>query len=197
MAKMETGIRDYAEGKGLDNTRKKTLQLLHYVGMEVQDIFQDITDPDPVNDNQDPYAVCIRKLDHQFRAEENIPFERHVFRQMAPNEEEPVDKYLVRLRQQARHCNFGAALEERLRDQSIEKLTDMELRKEIVGNKENPFGCDSRKSKSFGSGQITNAVYDVWSECKCHRKQKRKGRGRRDISLGILVQQKEESVQSL
>ena len=105
MAKMETGIRDYAEGKGLDDTRKKTLQLLHYAGMEVHDIFEDIADPDPVNDNQDPYAVCIRKLDHHFRAEENVPFERHVFRQMAPNEEEPVDKYLVRLRQQARHCN--------------------------------------------------------------------------------------------
>ena len=50
--------------------------------MEVQDIFEDIEDPDPANDNQDPYAVCIRKLDHHFRAKEIIPFERHVFRQM-------------------------------------------------------------------------------------------------------------------
>ena len=41
------GIRDYAEEKGLDNTRKKTLQLLHNAGMEVQDIFEDIADPDP------------------------------------------------------------------------------------------------------------------------------------------------------
>ena len=39
--------------------------------MEVQDIFEDIAHPDPANDNQDPYAVCIRKLDHHFRAEEN------------------------------------------------------------------------------------------------------------------------------
>ena len=197
MSKMETGIRDYAEGKGLDNTRKKTLQLLHYVGMEVQDIFQDITDPDPVNDNQDPYAMCIEKLDHHFRAEENIPFERHVFRQMAPNEEEPVDKYLVRLRQQARHCNFGAAFRRTIARPINREVNRYGAEKEIVGNKENPFGCDSRKSKSFGSGQITNAVYDIWNECKCHRKQRRKGRGRRDISLGILVQQKEESVQSL
>ena len=86
MAIMETGIRDYAEGKGLDSTRKKTLQLLYYAGMKVQDIFEDIAHPDPVNDNQDQYAVCIRKLDHHFRAEENIPFERHVFRQTVPNE---------------------------------------------------------------------------------------------------------------
>ena len=86
----------YAEGKGLENTRKKTSQLLHFAGIEVQDIFEDIVDPDPAAD-QDPYAVCIRKLDNHFRVEENIPFERHVFRQLAPTEGQPVDKFVVRL----------------------------------------------------------------------------------------------------
>ena len=75
--------------------------------MEVQDIFEDIANPDPANDNQHPYAVCIRKLDHHFRAEENISFKQHMFRQMVPNERERVDEYLVHLRQQPRHCNFG------------------------------------------------------------------------------------------
>ena len=50
----------YAEGEGLDNTWKKTSQLLHYAGMEVQDIFEDLVDPDPAGD-ADRYAVCIRK----------------------------------------------------------------------------------------------------------------------------------------
>lgn len=44
----------YAEGRGLGNTRKKTSQLLRYAGREVQDIFEDIADPDPANDDQDP-----------------------------------------------------------------------------------------------------------------------------------------------
>ena len=48
-----------------------------------------------------------------------------------PNEAEPVDKYLVCLRQQARQCNFGAALEENLH-QLIEKLTDMERKKKLL-----------------------------------------------------------------
>ena len=118
--------------KGLDNTRKKTSQHVHFAGMEVQDIFDiyifDIVDPDPAAD-QEPYAVCIRKLNNHFRVEENIPFERHVFRQLAPTEGEPVDKFVVRLRQQARHCNFGDSLDDNLRDQLIEKLPDMELKK--------------------------------------------------------------------
>ena len=41
----------------------------------VQGIFEDFADPDPAKNNQDLYAVCIRKLDHHFDAEENIPFE--------------------------------------------------------------------------------------------------------------------------
>ena len=121
----------YAEGKGLENTRKKTSQLLHYAGMEVQDIFEDIVDPDPEGD-RDPYAVCIRKLDHHFRCEDNVPFERHVFRQLAPTDGEPVDKFVVRLRQQARHCNFGETLDDNLRDQIIEKLPDMELKRKLL-----------------------------------------------------------------
>ena len=121
----------YAEGKGLENTRKKTSQLLHYAGMEVQDIFEDIVDPDPEGD-QDPYAVCIRKLDHHFRCEDNVPFERHVFRQLAPTDGEPVDKFVVRLRQQARHCNFGETLDDNLCDQIIEKLPDMELKRKLL-----------------------------------------------------------------
>ena len=43
-----------------------------------------------------------------------------------------MDKYLVCLRQQATHCNFGATLEENLRDQLIEKLTNMELKKKLL-----------------------------------------------------------------
>ena len=39
---------------------------------------------------------------------------------------------MVRLRKQARHCNFGAALEENLRDQLIEKLANVKLKKKLL-----------------------------------------------------------------
>ena len=121
----------YAEGKGLHNTRKKTSQLMHYAGMEVQDIFEDLVNSDPAG-NQDLYAVCIRKLDHHFRSDENIPVERHVFRQLAPTDGESVDKFVVRLRRQARYCNFGDSLDDNLRDQLIEKLPDIEFKNKLL-----------------------------------------------------------------
>ena len=86
----------YAEGKGIDNARKKTSQLLHFAGMEVQDIFEDLQDPGPIPDTGDgAYKIAIRKLDYCFRVEENIPYERHVFRQLTPREGETADQFMV------------------------------------------------------------------------------------------------------
>ena len=108
--------------------------------MEVQDIFEDIANPDPANDNQDPCAVCIRKLDHHFRAEENTPFKQHMFRQMVPNEGERVDEYLVHLRQQPRHCNFGVgAIRRKFARPINQEVNRYGDEKEIVGSKKHHF----------------------------------------------------------
>ena len=123
----------YIDGKGITNPSRKTAQLLHLAGMEVQDIYEDIPDPRPLNANEDnEYVVCLRKLDAHFRAEDNVPYERHVFRQLTPTKGETADKFMVRLRKQARHCNFGPTLEENLRDQLIEKLPNVELKKKLL-----------------------------------------------------------------
>ena len=45
--------------------------------MEVQDMYEDLPDPGPVNANQDnEYVVCSRKLEAYFQAEENVTYER-------------------------------------------------------------------------------------------------------------------------
>ena len=70
----------------------------------MQDIFKDLQDPGQSPETGDNvYKVAIRKLDFNFRVEENIPYERHFFRQMAPLEGETADQFMVRLRKQASH----------------------------------------------------------------------------------------------
>ena len=71
-------------------------------------------------------------MDSYFRVEENIPYERHVFRQLSLQEGETADQFMVRLRKQAWHCNFGTSLNDNLRDQLIEKLTDFELKRKLL-----------------------------------------------------------------
>ena len=41
-------------------------------------------------------------------------------------------KFVVRLCRQARYCNFGDSLDDNLRDQLIEKLPDIELKKKLL-----------------------------------------------------------------
>ena len=73
--------------------------MLHLAGQEVQDIFKDLVDPGPINvTTDDVYKVCIRKLDAHFRANDNVPYERHMFCHMAPLSGESADKFLVRLK---------------------------------------------------------------------------------------------------
>ena len=75
----------YMDGKGITQARRKKSQLLHLAGLEVQDIFEDFVDLGPVNaTTDDVYKVCIRKLDAHFRADDNVPYEQHMFRHMAP-----------------------------------------------------------------------------------------------------------------
>ena len=78
------------------------------------------------------YTVCKRKLNAHLHAKGNVPYERHVFRHMAPEAGETADKFLVQLQKQARHCNFGESLVENLRDQLIEKLSDIERKKKLL-----------------------------------------------------------------
>lgn len=89
----------YIDGKGITQARRKKSQLLHLAGLEVQDIFEDLVNPGPVNSTTDDmYKVCIRKLDAHFRANDNVPYEQHMFCHMAPLSGESADKFFVRLK---------------------------------------------------------------------------------------------------
>ena len=65
----------------------------------------------------------------------NVLYEHHVFHQLTPTKGGTADKFMVRLHKQARHCNFGTALEENLRDQLIEKLPDVDITLEAAMDK--------------------------------------------------------------
>ena len=72
--------------------------------MEVQDVYEDLPDPGANNADEDnEYLV------------DNVLYKRHIFRQLVPTQGETADKFMVRLRKQARQCNFSATLDKYLR----------------------------------------------------------------------------------
>lgn len=114
----------YIVGKGVTDAKQKKALLLHFAGLEVQDIYETLTDPGVPSggaDTADEYGKVIRTLDSYFKPQANIPYERHVFRQMKQEPNETIDQFVGRLKRQAENCGFEDRQSEQIRDQVIDK----------------------------------------------------------------------------
>ena len=60
-------------------------------------------------------------LTRHFVVQVNIPYERHLFREMVQAEGETIDQFAVRLRRKAQQCDYGEQMEAQIRDQIISR----------------------------------------------------------------------------
>ena len=95
------------EAKGVKEDSQRKALLLHFAGQDIQDIFDTLTDPGPVPENDSGYAKAMRSLDANFAHQVNIPFERHQFRQAKQEESETVDQFVLRLFQLSENCELN------------------------------------------------------------------------------------------
>ena len=122
----------FAEGKGIGDAKQKRSLLLHAAGMPVQDIYHTLTVADP-GEESDVYKETVKALDGYFTPQVNVPFERHVFRNMEQKSNESVEQYITRLREKATTCEFDEAkVNEQIRDQVIEKCASHKLRLKLL-----------------------------------------------------------------
>ena len=70
-------------------------------------------------------------LDNYFVPKVNVPFERHLFRQLEQLPGEKVDQFVCRLRRKALTCDFEN-VDETIRDQLIEKCQNAKLRRKFL-----------------------------------------------------------------
>lgn len=122
----------FVVGKGVTNVRQKKALLLHCAGMDVQELYETLPDPAPLQApaTEDEYEKALRKLDIYFSTKINVPYERHIFRNLK-QEEETVDQFVTKLRKQAENCNWANS-EEQIRDQVIDKCTSTALRRKLL-----------------------------------------------------------------
>ena len=115
----------YVDGKGIQNNDQRKALLLHCAGMEVQDIYDTITDvpfeATLEGETDNVYKQALHNLHSYFAPKGNVPYERHVFRSLKQDVSETVDQYVSRLKKQAVNCEFGdeALGSEMIRDQVI------------------------------------------------------------------------------
>lgn len=71
-----------------------------------------------------------------FAKTQNSTFERHRFRNLKPDEDELLNKFLLRLKQQAARCSFGdnreEAIEISINDKVINNLAPLELKSKLL-----------------------------------------------------------------
>lgn len=125
------GFELFVESKSIADSKRKKAMLLHYGGLDLQDVFFAIPGADELADGEDAYTKTKEELTKFFKPKLNTTFERHIFRGMTQKEGESVGQYVTRLRQQAKHCSF-ASEDDEIRDQVIEHCRDSEVRKRVL-----------------------------------------------------------------
>ena len=81
-------------GKGITTVSQKRGLLLHTAGLEVQDVYFTLV---PDGEDKD-YPTTLNVLDDYFIPKANVPFEKHLFRQITQSSEEAVDQFVCWLR---------------------------------------------------------------------------------------------------
>lgn len=82
-------------------------QMLAMGGIELQTVFYAIPGADEVEMGSDPYVEAKKKLTEHFSPKHHECFERFQFWTMTPENEEPIEKFLLRVQQKAEKCSFG------------------------------------------------------------------------------------------
>lgn len=122
----------YLDASNIERSDKKRANLLHFGGIELQEIFSNIPGANVAPaENVDVFLIAIEKLDEYFAPKQSKIYERHVFRLLKQETNEKFEKFVVRLRQQADKCLFTAKTENII-DQITEKCLSTELRKKIL-----------------------------------------------------------------
>lgn len=74
----------------------------------------------------------MKVLDDYFIPKASVPFERHLFRQIAQEMGEAVDQFVCRLRQRAANYDFGDNEDDYIRDQVIDKCHSSVIRRKFL-----------------------------------------------------------------
>ena len=123
-----------AGGKAnLQNPARKRNEMLYRASTGVQDIFENLVlVPLPDGKADDVYQQAVQALNTHFHVQKNAAYERHVLRQLQREPGEDVDSFVLRLRKQARHCDYrDEEVEFGVRDQLLEKVSSQELRTKL------------------------------------------------------------------
>ena len=100
--------------------------------MDLQHVYFTLPAAPEPGEGKTTFTVAMKQLEQHFTPQVNVPFERHLFRNMAQLPTESIDQYVTRLRQRADYCQFEEKIDENISDQVIEKCLSNGLRTKLI-----------------------------------------------------------------
>ena len=120
----------YLGASGITDEKRSRCLLLHCAGRKVQEVFATLTD------TGEDYETAMNKLDTHFGRQQNVPFQRDLFRKCVQEDGETISGYVTRLQKIASTCNFGANKDDFIRDQVIDTCRSRSLRIKLLSTEE-------------------------------------------------------------
>lgn len=161
-----------AAAKVTDATEKKNY-LLALGGFELQDVFYDIPGADVVAEATiDPFEVAVDKLQSYFAPKHHDAFERYLFWSLAPETEEPIEKFLLRAQNQATKCKFGKTEIESQQISIIDKIVlwaPPELREKLLQKEDLTLDTVTKTVNAFQAVKYQSKKMLNKSEVEVHK----------------------------
>ena len=131
----------------ITNATRKKAMLLHYVGEEINEIFETL-EVQETDETEDVFIKAEKALKNYFTPQKNLEYEVYKFHQAKQIPEENISAYFTRLKQLSNYCEFHDEKRE-IKKQIIQNGISSKLRRKALADCEvyGAVGSSSRQHR--------------------------------------------------
>ena len=115
---------------GIDDDKKKVVVLVTVIGQKAYSLLRNLVAPTKPHDKK--YDKLVEAMKKHLKPKPLTIAEQFKFNRRKQQEGESIAQFLAELRKLAETCNFGAKLEEQLRDRLVEGLRSKSIQKRLL-----------------------------------------------------------------
>lgn len=154
------------------NTHKKQLLFLTLLGNEGYALMRDLCSPQKPSEKK--YEDLKNLLLNYINPKPNLITERYKFKERRQAANESVMQFVTKLKKMSEHCEFGAVLEDALRDQVIWGIRDSNIKKKLLSDGLLTFKKCVEISLAVESANNDVSKLDHQEEINYHKTSRRK-----------------------
>lgn len=130
-------LEQFFEANGIDDGDRQRAILISEVGAQTYSLLRNLISPEKPKDKT--YQQVVLVLKNHFHPQPSEIVQRYKFDSRTRKPEESVTEYVAELRRLAQSCNYGATLEQMLRDQIVCGINDDRIQRRLLAEADLTF----------------------------------------------------------